>query len=107
MAIVTPITRDPVERAAIERDLAGDPLAAIEIILADTIRRASRIEARLASSLAPEPPAAFRRVVEQQRRDLHRVAKQMAENAKRSNAQAERHRINRAIEDLDDGGAAS
>ncbi len=39
--------------------------------------------------------------------DLHRVARQMAENAKRSNAQAERHRINRAIEDLDDGGAAS
>ncbi len=35
MAIVTPITRDPVERAAIERDLAGDPLGAIEIILAD------------------------------------------------------------------------
>ncbi len=69
MAIVTPITRDPVERAAIERDLAGDPLGAIEIILADTIRRASRIEARLASLLAPAPPAAFRRVVEQQRRE--------------------------------------
>ncbi len=59
---VTPLLNDVDARAAKLRN-AGDPISAMELLVADGLRRVRELEARLAS------PAAFRRAAEQQRRE--------------------------------------
>ncbi len=60
---ITPISRDPVEREAAKRRLAGDPLGALEVKAESLLRQLRLLDAYLS---AP-PCRAFRDVVDRQR----------------------------------------